>query len=201
LKYYYLRSGRLWGPPTTRPAARWESRGWVEWQDKIKNYLASIGSLTLKVVFFPKIHTAEKYHKEMYSSYQDIHIKLASSPAIILFTSPYDSGERGSRKRKENNNKPILFYRATCGSPWLSDDGHPGASNMVRPVPALGLKAALSAGRRPRLLAALVLLRHRLVQARHHTTTRQRHILQEHAEVVVVAHGKRHRAGCQALRL
>ncbi|KAF8290289.1 hypothetical protein TcBrA4_0132820 [Trypanosoma cruzi] len=53
---------------------------------------------------------------------------------------------------------------------------------MVRPVPALGLKAALSAGRRPRLLAALVLLRHRLVQARHHTTTRQRHILQEHAE-------------------
>ncbi|KAF8290284.1 hypothetical protein TcBrA4_0132570 [Trypanosoma cruzi] len=33
---------------------------------------------------------------------------------------------------------------------------------MVRPVPALGLKAALSAGRRPRLLAALVLLRHRL---------------------------------------
>ncbi|KAF8290300.1 hypothetical protein TcBrA4_0132810 [Trypanosoma cruzi] len=72
---------------------------------------------------------------------------------------------------------------------------------MVRPVPALGLKAALSAGRRPRLLAALVLLRHRLVQARHHTTTRQRHILQEHAEVVVVAHGKRHRAGRQALRL
>ncbi|RNF20252.1 trans-sialidase, partial [Trypanosoma cruzi] len=113
----------------------------------------------------------------------------------------HDSGRRSSRKRKENNNKPILFYRATCGPPWLSDDGHPGASNMLRPVPALGLKAALSAGRRPRLLAALVLLRHRLVQARNHTTTRQRHILQEHAEVVVVAHGKRHRAGRQALRL
>ncbi|KAF8290302.1 hypothetical protein TcBrA4_0132830 [Trypanosoma cruzi] len=71
---------------------------------------------------------------------------------------------------------------------------------MVRPVPALGLKAALSAGRRPRLLAALVLLRHRLVQARHHTTTRQRHILQSMPRSSSWRTGKRHRAGRQALR-
>ncbi|ESL09554.1 histone H2A [Trypanosoma rangeli SC58] len=59
--------------------------------------------------------------------------------------------------------------------------------------------APLSAGCRPRLLAALVLLRQRLVQTRHHATARQGHVPQQGAEVVVVAHSERHRAGCQAL--